>query len=95
MRRLSRRRFLVQGNAQGNRAPGKLSGERGFLSLHERDATQRAAPGRDRRSRPLVEQNPVHPGEPTLTGLVATLINEVSELKERIEVLERDRPAGD
>lgn len=43
----------------------------------------------------LVEQNPVHPGEPTLTGLVATLINEVSELKERIEVLERDRPAGD
>jgi hypothetical protein len=35
-----------------------------------------------------VEPNSVEPGEPTLVGLVAAMLNEIAELKERVEQLE-------
>ncbi|HWN73557.1 MAG TPA: hypothetical protein VNN15_07120 [Solirubrobacterales bacterium] len=35
-----------------------------------------------------VEDNPSEPGQPTLVGIVATLMNEVAELKARVEQLE-------
>jgi hypothetical protein len=35
-----------------------------------------------------VEDNPSDPGQPTLVSILATLMNEVAELKARVEQLE-------
>jgi hypothetical protein len=57
-------------------------------------ATPRSGELRDQMAKraELVDENKVQPGAPTLVGLVAVLMNELAELKERVEILERNLP---
>lgn len=49
------------------------------LQQTREDIRQRAA---------AVEDNPVHPGEPTVTGWLTVMVDEIASLKTRVQELE-------